>query len=875
MNDPHDLKMLHSIRTLCFAAIAVLHAGILCLRTQGAPGDVDLSFDAGSGINGPVLALAIQPDGRVIIGGGFTVVKGLERVGIARLNTDGSGDSSFTPASGEADCLALQPDGKVLVGNTAGIRRLHADGSLDTGFMIPTVTSAEGFARSVRTVTLQPDGRILIGGGFRFVDGTFRSGVARLHADGTLDNTFTPVTIAADITTVFSIAVQADGKVLLGGQWLIGPDVSIVRLNADGSLDDSFLAETDGSVSAVELQMDGKVLVGGSFGLVNGVHRIGLARLSSTGATDLDFTPGAAVPVTLAIAVQPDGSIITGRASNGVGSPLTRFNADGSVEGAFDNGTDPLPTIYSIAVQGDGKILAGGADRLGNHAVATYHLLTRFNADRSRDGTFVAGGGVEGHVFSLLLQPDGRVIIGGDFAYINGVRRNGVARLNPDGSLDLTFVPAPDIPIGGYRVLLQPDGKVLVGGARSPLHRLNADGSIDDSFVSDESFVLLALQPDGRLIVRGPATVNGSFGPPLLRLNSNGSVDSTFAFVLGHIWDVRSIAFQPDGKLLIAGRFRIGGEESGIHTLCRLNADGSLDGSFLRTLATDSGDLYDVILRPDGKLMVSGDIRRNGWAPTGIARLQSDGSVDATFDAGPEARIDLAPWGGGIALQPDGKVLVAGGFHIRDTEQVITGAFRLNANGGLDGTFKTGPDYYPGVNVIALQPDGNVLIAGAYRTINGVSRPVVARLFGDSRLPLPFIAWAESFGLSGAAAAANGDPDQDGVKNAVEYILGGNPNGFPDAVISGQPVVTVTGDSVILTFSRDDASEAPGTALAVETGTDLRTWLAVFNIGPTTQGSSPGVSISENGAGPDTITVAIPMGTDKVKFARVAVTITP
>jgi len=133
-----------------------------------------------------------------------------------------------------------------------------------------------------------------------------------------------------------------------------------------------------------------------------------------------------------------------------------------------------------------------------------------------------------------------------------------------------------------------------------------------------------------------------------------------------------------------------------------------------------------------------------------------------------------------------------------------------------------------------------------------------------------YASWAAGFGLAGTAAAAGADPDSDGVPNGAEYILGGNPT---VSSASGRPTATISGGNMIFTFPRDDASQTPDVTLTVETGTDLVTWPAVFTIGPNAAGSSPGVSISENETAPDTITVTIPQGPDKAKFARLKVTI--
>src|SRR5687767_10359031 len=124
------MKKFNSVRTFIFSGTLLLQLSTVIFQSRGAAGDVDLSFDPGSGVNGSVHAIVVQPDGKVIIGGNFTTVQGLVRYGLARLNADGSGDTTFNPVGGYgivAPSLALQPDGKVLVGHYFGISRLHSD----------------------------------------------------------------------------------------------------------------------------------------------------------------------------------------------------------------------------------------------------------------------------------------------------------------------------------------------------------------------------------------------------------------------------------------------------------------------------------------------------------------------------------------------------------------------------------------------------------------------------------------------------------------------------------------------------------------------------------------------------------------------------
>ena len=265
-----------------------------------ADGSLDLSFDPGTGVNGSVNALALQPDGRVVVGGAFSVVNGTSRQRIARLNADGSLDLSFDPGTngfsgGSVRAIAVQADGKLLVGGdftsyngvpVARIARLNANGSLDASFDPGT-----GASGSVYAVTVQPDGRILIGGAFNSVNDTPRVRIARLNANGSLDASFDPG--AGLGSTVHALALQPDGRILVGGQFTT-PQQRVTRLNANGSVDAGFSpgAGANAIVRAVVLQGDGRVLIGGDFSQVDGQWHRGVARLNADGSRDAGFTTG-------------------------------------------------------------------------------------------------------------------------------------------------------------------------------------------------------------------------------------------------------------------------------------------------------------------------------------------------------------------------------------------------------------------------------------------------------------------------------------------------------------------------------------------------------------------------------------------------------
>jgi uncharacterized delta-60 repeat protein len=406
----------------------------------------------GEGANNPVYSLARQPDGKVLIGGFFTSYNGTSRNRIARLNVDGSPDTTFNPGTG-ADSwvrsLALQPDGKVLIGGEFSsyngtarnrIARLNADGSLDTTFN--PGTGAGGSVPVVWSLSLQPDGKVLIGGEFSSYNGTPRNFIARLNADGSLDATFNPGTGADD--WVYSLTLQPDGKVLIGGGFTSYNGTTrnrIARLNTNGSLDVPFNPGTGANfpVSSLGLQPDGKVLIGGGFTSYNGMARNRIARLNADGSLDATFNPGTGVGGSFAVfslAVQPDGKVMIGgwfTSYNGTSrNHIARLNADGSLDTTFNPGTGANFPVSSLGLQPDGKVLIGGG--FTSYNGTSRNRIARLNADGSLDTIFNPGTGANGTVHSLALQPDGKVLIGGEFTLYNGIYRSRISRVFSTGS---------------------------------------------------------------------------------------------------------------------------------------------------------------------------------------------------------------------------------------------------------------------------------------------------------------------------------------------------------------------------------------------------------------------------------------------------------
>jgi len=335
----------------------------------------------------------------------------------------------------------LQPNGKVIVGgdfvsynatSRASLCRLNTDGTLDVSFNVGT-----GFDDYVKALALQSDGKLVVGGAFTTFNRAARNRIVRLNTNGTTDAAFRIGTGFNNL--VNAVALQPDGKILVGGSFVRYKDTSlarrICRLNTDGSLDPTFNSPIDnGSVSTIALQPDGKVLVGGDFISCNGTPTIYICRLNADGTRDPSF----------------------------------------NVSNGFENIS--LNGISSLVLQPDSKVLVGG--RFATYNGVSRNLICRLNTDGSLDTSFAVGNGFYaaltlGGVYTLALQPDSKVLVGGNFSSYNGTVRPGVCRLNTDGSLDPSFEvinatgTAPNNQLVAFKLLLQPDGKVFVGGNSS------------------------------------------------------------------------------------------------------------------------------------------------------------------------------------------------------------------------------------------------------------------------------------------------------------------------------------------------------------------------------------------------------------------------
>jgi len=346
------------------------------------------------------------------------------------------------------------------------IKSFAQPGALDFSFI-----TGDGASAEVYTTNIQSDGKIIIGGAFITFNGVSINRIARLNADGTLDVGFNSGSGSNNI--VYSSAIQPDGKIIIGGDFTSYNGTTknfIARLNNDGTIDNSFNigAGANDRVNTITIQPDGKIIIGGFFTTYNGISRSYLARLNNDGTLDNTFNIGLGANNWLYLTVlQPDGKIIIGGDFTAFNltnaNRVIRLNTDGTVDNTFNIGSGANNGIRSITLQPDGKIIIGGNFTSFNGLSAGY--ITRLNADGALDNTFNSGIGANNSIYTTLLLPNGKIIIGGIFTFYNGIPISRLARLNIDGTLDSVFNPGTGSDSWIITSKLQPDGKILIGGA--------------------------------------------------------------------------------------------------------------------------------------------------------------------------------------------------------------------------------------------------------------------------------------------------------------------------------------------------------------------------------------------------------------------------
>ncbi|MFO1438783.1 MAG: choice-of-anchor D domain-containing protein [Verrucomicrobiaceae bacterium] len=804
------------------------------------PGQLDAGFGSGGQVTQGITtgqdhyySVAQQADGKIIAAGRtYTGGRVTYDVLVTRWNTDGTPDITFGSGgaviydlngnSDTANSVLVQPDGKIILAGTASngtnddmfAVRLQTNGALDNSFSGDgkvIVAPTDSFD-SCNTASIQADGKIIIAG-----HGLFQSGslfnydmvAVRFTSSGELDTTFDSdgilnVSISSTTDFCYSSTVQTDGKIILAGLSSNGSndDFSLVRLNVNGSLDATF--DTDGKVTTtigtsadtirqIQLQGDGKIVAAGYANMPSVGDEFALARYNSNGSLD------------------------------------TTFDTDGKVTTTFGTSTD---WAYSMDLQADGKILTTGITWNGtNYDIA----LARHNTAGSLDTTFdtdgkaifpIGAGTEQGRGVKSLA--DGRIAIVG---YAAAARDDEAVLLvtTAAGALDTTVggsgILSNDFAVSfdaGYAMAMLPDDRVFItgngnSGASSDfqLTRFLPDGTPDTSVPPDgitrvpvgansDFPYAITVQPDGKTILAGYSlATNEDFS--LIRLNADGALDTTFGTAgkvilpIGTGLDIaRAVALQPDGKILVGGYSNNGSNDD--VALVRLNSNGTLDATFgIVTMAfgNDLDRCWSMTLQPDGKILLGCQTATGVLDDFALARFNSNGTLDTTFGTGGKVVSSLSSLDDiayAIQLLPDGKILL-GGLASNGSDGELTIA-RYLTNGTLDTTFgisgktsvQTSPGNSESIYDLALQPDGRILAAG-YR-YNGTDNDIVAiRLLANGLLDT-------SFGTSGVSIV-NPSPGRD------QYAWGIATQSDGSIIVGGWGYLGNDGQVILLRYTPD------------------------------------------------------------------------
>jgi uncharacterized delta-60 repeat protein/M6 family metalloprotease-like protein len=413
----------------------------------------------------------------------------------------------------------------------------------------------------------------------------------------------------------------------------------------DGDMADKTISIPVIADSTVDGTENFTVTLSGASGGVIGVNQTATVNVVDAGVRDASFTADFVNAQVEKVLPLPDGSMVLGGWFNQIADTSfnnlytrtgsTRLTATGAADPTFaaSGGTDTTP-VYDLARQPDGRIIAVGNFTTFNGTAS--NRIVRLLPDGSVDSSFNPGTGANGTVYAVLLQPDGKIIIGGEFTSYNGTARQILARLNSDGSLDTGFT-GPAFVSGFWSVhslALQSDGKLLVGGI----------------------FYLSASQPFKSGICRVLTT--GALDPAFNGI-TNGAHGSGSTLTLKYIY---KIVVQPDGKILIGGDFTAFNGTTNLRGgVARLTTTGSLDGTFTGpTTISTSGAVKTILFQPDGSMLIGGSFTTlNGTASNHLARISSTGAVDAAFAAAGGFGTSGSTVED-LALLPNGQVLLAG-----------------------------------------------------------------------------------------------------------------------------------------------------------------------------------------------------------------------
>lgn len=722
-----------------------------------------LELDAGvqpKFFKGPaeVATSVLMPDGSMVIGGAFDFVDGVSSPHLARILPDGSVDADFgVSVNGLVEAIAVDATGRlVIAGNFNevngtpynGLARFNLDFTLDSEFAT-NIGSGPG-GGTIHVLKTMPDGIMYAAGGFTSFNGTSAQRIVKLNSDGTRA-TFNGVGFSG-AGTIYAMDVDGAGRVLIGGEFTTSggsPRINIARLQTpNGGLDASFNSGTgpDGRVTAIRVLNSGKILAGGHFQNVNGNSAAHLARFLTTGALDTELTTASDAYITNLQPLENGGFAATG-AMEGVYNTSTSdytparavafLNANGELSGTQPSvpwNLSILPVVAGLIDLGENNYFLWGAFATDGDPASGGALRMTGN------GTPEAGWGTwnRATVYVQWQDNDGTLFVGGDFSHVNGVPRNGLAKLLSNGLLDENFDPELGANAATVYALTEHTGSLLAGGTHGEplLVRLNkSTGNDDESFQfptngSTGEIRAILVRPDDSVLAGGyNVTGQPSDYRALVHLGTGGWIEREWVTANGPNNKVHALAADSAGRILVGGEFSTWAGVGSRRYLTRLDAVTlNVDATFN---TTNINSFVYALKRQDAKMLVGGLFTFYGGSSNlRLVRLSEEGTRDNTFMT-PSTPSGSAFYS--LAVDSSGNIVVAGSFNSVDGS-ARPGLARLSPNGALDADVLEGP-FAGTVHTVSVRSNG-VDAGGNFTTMLGESRASWARFTVPGSVPV-------------------------------------------------------------------------------------------------------------------------------------------
>ena len=534
---------------------------IVRINTNGTR---DTTFITGTGLGNSAYNAHIQSDGKILVTGGFASYSGSTNNYIVRINTNGTKDTTFILGTGFNNTVwisNLRSDGKLLVagafttysGSTNNyIVRINTDGTKDTTFNVGTGLNATWAGGINNSIAFDLENNTYLSSDNLSYSGSSVPRIFKIKDNGTLDPTYNP----GIGLSRFAIANLISGSRLYTAGTFVNYQTpgapGIAMISDSATLSSSFNPGIgfNGDVYTIARQSDGKVIAGGAFTNYSGSASTRLIRINTDGTRDTTFNIGTAGATNLVhdLALQTDGKVVVGgqfttySGSSTFTTRLMRLNTNGTQDLTYNTGVGLNSYPLTILPTADGKVLVLGL--FTTYSGSTVNYIIRTNADGTRDTTFNTGTGFNQVLYTAVTQSDGKYIVGGNFnAYSGSSANRGIARLNTDGTLDLTLNDGAGFNQLVSAVAMQSDGKIIAGGdfttysgsSINRIARLNSNGTLDTSFNVGTGLDVRpspnGIQVDANGIiycVGNFTTYSSSAVQGIVAINPNGTINQTF-----------------------------------------------------------------------------------------------------------------------------------------------------------------------------------------------------------------------------------------------------------------------------------------------------------------------------------------------------------